>query len=136
MNRLLIAAAAVLLWSIVLSTTSYLTGQKHQSDADRTAQLAVAESDAETLRIKNRAATAAGIRTEKAQAKTDTIFQKIRSDYEIEQRNDPAIGCVLDPVSLRLWNAANTQSDGAAAGEPDGRMRDAADPAAGAERSE
>lgn len=136
MNRMLMLALALLLWSIGLGTTAYLVGQKHQADADRTAQLAVAENDAETLRIKNRAATAAGIRTEKAQAKTDTIFQKIRRDYETEQRNDPAIGCVLDPVSLRLWNAANTQSDGAAAGEPDGRMRDAADIAAGAERSE
>lgn len=136
MNRMLLSALALLLWSIGLGAAAYLAGQKHQSDADRAAQLAVAENDAETLRIKNRAATAAGIRTEKSQAKTETIFQKIRSDYEIEQRNDPAIGCVLDPVSLRLWNAANTQSDGAAPGEPDGRMRDAADPAAGAERSE
>lgn len=136
MNRMLMLAIALLLWSIVLGTGAYLVGQKHQADADHAAQLAAAENDAETLRLKNRAATAAGIRTEKAQTKTDATFQKIRSDYETEQRNDPAIGCMLDPVSLRLWNAANTQSDPAAAGEPDAGLRDAADPATGTERGE
>lgn len=136
MNRILMLATAFLLWSIGIGSTTYLFGQKHQADTDQAAQLAVAENDAETLRIKNRAATAAGLRTEKAQTKTDATFVKIRNDYEIEQQANPAIGCVLDPVSLRIWNAANTQSDGAAASESAGGLRQSADPASGAERSE
>lgn len=136
MNRTLMLATALLLWSIGIGSTAYLFGQKHQADADQAAQLVAAENDAENLRIKNRAATAAGLRTEKAQTKTDATFAKIRNDYEIEQKRDPAIGCVLDPVSLRIWNAANSQSDGTAASESAGGLRQSADAASGTERSE
>lgn len=136
MKRLLIAAVAIMVWSIGLGTAAYLAGKSRQADADAAAQLVAVENDAETLRIKNRVGTASGIRTEKAQTKTDAVFSKIRSEYEADQRRDPSIGCVLDPVSLRLWNAAATQSDGATAGEPDGSVRDTADPAAGSERGE
>ena len=129
--------AGLLLWSIALAGTAFMSGQRVQANADKAAQIEATEIDAENLRFKSRAALNAGLRTEQAQAKTDTIFQHIRTDYETQQRHDPAIGCVLDPVSLRLWNAANTQSDGAAASEPAGEMPEQpADPAMARERGQ
>ncbi|NDP58020.1 MAG: hypothetical protein GZ090_01495 [Oxalobacteraceae bacterium] len=138
MNRILILALCIGVWSAGLTVIAYNMGTRNQANADKADQLAVAENDAEILRIKNRAAAAAGMRTEIAQVKTNTVFVKIRSDYEAEQRRDPSIGCVLDPVSLRLWNAANIQSDSAtpAASESAAGLRDAADLAAWTKRSE
>ena len=130
------AIIAALVWSIALGAASFMFGCHTQANADQAAQLEAADNAAETQRIKNRAALGAGLRAEKAQDKTDAIFQKIRNDYETEERKAPGIGCVLDPVSLRLWNEANTQSDGAAASELADGVPAAADPSAGRERGE
>lgn len=95
-----------------------------------------ASKDQRQAKRKNSAALSAGIRTEQAQAVTDTYFNKLRTDYENEKDRSPGIGCVLDPVSLRVWNDANAQSDGAAASKPDGGLPDAAAIATEPERSD
>jgi hypothetical protein len=126
----------VLIWSIVLAAGAFISGQHVQSNADKAAQLEAAENEAEKARQMNHASLESGVRTEQAQAKTDATFSAIRSEYETEQKTHPDIGCVLDPISLRLWNAANTQSDPAAAGEPADQVPDPADPGVGIERGE
>ena len=72
-------------------------------------------------RKKSRAALAAGIRTEQAQDKTNAYFDQLQATYENDKKTDPTIGCVLDPVSLRRWNAANEQPDEALR-EPDDEL--------------
>jgi uncharacterized protein HemX len=110
---------AFLMWSIALVVGAFFYGGHVQKNADIADQAQDQWNESEYLRLKNRKAVAAGIRTEKAQAKTDQFFQQLRAEYETDQRKDPAIGCVLDPVSLRQWNTANAGPDGDAAGEPD-----------------
>lgn len=132
MNSALIA----LLAALALAGASFIAGQRIQANADKAAQVEATELDAENARHKNRAALDAGLRTEQAQTRTDVTFQHIRNEYETEQRVDPALGCVLDPVSLRIWNAANTQSDSGAASEPADQMSQSADAEAAGERGE
>lgn len=129
--------AVILVWSIALAIGSFLAGQRVQSNADKAERLEAAEAEAENARHINRAILAAGVRTERAQAKTDATFLKIRTDYEAKQKADPSLGCVLDADSLRIWNAANAQDDDpAAASKPAGGMPAAAAAAAGGERGE
>jgi uncharacterized protein HemX len=110
---------AFLVWSIALVGGAFFYGGHVQKNADIAEQAQDQWNESEYLRLKNRKAVAAGIRTEKAQAKTDQFFQQLRAEYETDQREDPAIGCVLDPVSLRRWNQANAGPDGDATGDLD-----------------
>lgn len=128
--------AGILVWSILLAIGAYLVGCHVQSNADTAAQADQKEKERKQLKRKNGKALAAGLRTEQAQAATDNTFQQLRADYETDQHKTPGIGCVLDPVSLRRWNEANAQSDGAAAGEPAGEVPAAPEGEAGRERGE
>lgn len=89
-----------------------------------------------TSERKQRAGLAAGVRTEQAQAATNTYFDQLHTAYETDQQQHPGIGCVLDPVSLRRWNDANAQSSDGAASEFNDTVPDAPGAAAGTERSE
>lgn len=129
-------AALILVWSIILGIGSYLFGCHVQSNADIAAQAAEKETARIALKRKNVKGLAAGVKTENAQAASDATFQQLRADYETDQHNNPGIGCVLDPVSLRRWNEANGQSDGTTPGEPDGQVPAAAEGQAGRERGE
>lgn len=110
---------ALIAWTAFVGVATFLVGviatvnhyQLKEAKAETKALIKLARKSA--------TATAVGIQTEKAQDKTDQTYQQIKSDYEADQQNNPAIGCVLDPVSLRRWNAANAGSDGATSGEPD-----------------
>jgi hypothetical protein len=130
------AVACILIWSIILAIGFYLIGCHFQSNADTAAQADQRERERKQLKRKNTKALAAGVHTEQAQAASDTAFQQLRADYETDQRTTPGIGCVLDPVSLRRWNEANAQSDGAAASEPDGEVPAAAEGEAGGKRGQ
>ncbi|WP_409482589.1 hypothetical protein [Noviherbaspirillum sp. ST 5-3] len=120
-------AIGFLLWSIALGGGAFVFGTHVQHNADIADQQTERENDAEILRIKNRKGVAAGVRTEKAQARNDQFFQKLRADYESDKKQHPAAGCVLDPVSLRRWNEANAGADGDAASEPAAGVRPGAD---------
>lgn len=134
MTRLVVVA--FLVWSVALSGAGYRFGVHMQANADQVEQDRKRDADAALAQRKSAKALAAGVRAEQAQANTDAFFQHLRADYETDQHNDPGIGCVLDPVSLRRWNDANAQSDGAPAGEPDDGMPQPAGPDAGPERGE
>lgn len=127
---------AILLWSIILGIGAFLFGCHVQSNADVAAQAKQKEIARKQLVRKNAKGLAVGVRTEQAQAATDSTFQQLRADYETDQHNTPGIGCVLDPLSLRRWNEANGQSDSTAPGEPDGEVPAAAEGESGRERSE
>ncbi|MBC7857996.1 MAG: hypothetical protein H7Z39_04290 [Burkholderiaceae bacterium] len=116
MTRLAVIAA--LLWSVGLSMAGYKFGVHVQSIEGQVAQAKGRDVEVAQAEVKRGKALASGVRTERAQAKTDAFFQTLREDYEIDQTIYPNTGCVLDPVSLRRWNAANAQSDGGAPGEP------------------
>lgn len=111
-----------LLLLAILSVGSYTFGAHTQRNADIAEQAEQRDIENEIARHRNKQSTAAGIRTEKAQAKTDAFFQKLRADYETDQHNHPGIGCVLDADSLLRWNQANTQSGDGTAGQPDGEV--------------
>ncbi|MGB7479636.1 MAG: hypothetical protein WA924_04870, partial [Burkholderiaceae bacterium] len=68
--RPIVYAALMALLCAIGCAFSYRAGMSRQADADRAAQLEQAETDAEILRVKNRASAAAGVRTERAQIKT------------------------------------------------------------------
>lgn len=126
----------VLAWSILLGGASYKFGVRVQKNADLADQARSDKRDRKLAARKDRKALAAGVRTEHDQAATDSYFQRLRADYETDQHNNPGIGCVLDPVSLRRWNEANTQSADAAAGEPAGEVSPPAEGEGGGERRE
>ncbi len=111
--------AAFLAGVLVAGPAAFFSGKRIQRNADIAEQVEQRDNESELLRIKNRKSLAAGIRTQKAQAKTEAFFQELRADYENDKKNNPAAGCVLDADSLRRWNAANAGHDGDAAGEPD-----------------
>lgn len=110
----------------------------HYASLRCTAKEAKAErQDAKQLQRKSHRALDAGIRAQQAQDATDAFFQQLQSAYETDQQNHPGTGCVLDPVSLQRWNAANAQSDSATAGEPDDTLpENAAGSETGGERGE
>ncbi|MBA5605851.1 hypothetical protein H3H36_10815 [Duganella sp. FT3S] len=123
--------------AIVLATLAAIDDQHERAkNAVAMNEVKAAIKDGELKRRKDAAAVASGLRTEKAQAATDHYFNNLRTEYETEQKSNPGIGCVLDPVSLRRWNDANAQSDGAAPGEPDGGLPAAAPPDGATERSQ
>lgn len=109
----------ILIWTLVVAIASFMSGRGMERAAYLAEQAEQHENENELLRLKNRKAVAAGVRTEKRQAKTDAFFQELRADYENDKKQNPAAGCVLDADSLRRWNAANEGPDGGAAGEPD-----------------
>lgn len=131
-----VIVAALLAWSLVLGGGCFALGYYIRGAVEVTKEAQTQGKEVKLKARKDRRALAAGVRTEQAQAKADTAFQRIRSDYEADQRKNPAAGCVLDADSLRRWNEANTQSDGGATGEPDGEVSAAAQGAAGRERSQ
>jgi hypothetical protein len=131
-----ITVIAFLVWSIVFGAACYGFGVYVQSNASTAELVKDQKKDTQLTKAKNRKALAAGIRAEQAQVKTDTYFQHLRSDYETDQHNNPGIGCVLDPVSLRRWNDANAQSGSPAAGQPDHGLPQPTATEAGPERSE
>ncbi len=133
MNRYLIAIIAVLVWSIALAIGSYQYGKSRQADANGAAQTVVVTKGADTLQKRNEAGTDAGIRAATVEAKTNKTFAKIRSEHENNQRHSTVAGCVLDADGLRIWNAANTATEpaAAAAGEPDDTGQPAVDSDAG-----
>lgn len=116
MSRLIVFA--FLAWSVTLSVGGYKFGAHVQSIEDQAAQAKGRDAEVAQAEVKQKKALAAGVRTEQAQAKTDVFFQTLRADYETDKTIYPITGCVLDPVSLRRWNAANAQSDDGAPGEP------------------
>ncbi len=126
----------ILVWSIILAIGFYLIGCHVQSNADTAAQADQKEKDRKNLKRKNGQALGAGLRTEQAQAASDTTFQRLRADYETDQKQNPGIGCVLDLVSLRRWNEANAESDGGTASQSDGQVPAAAEGESGRERGE
>ncbi|MDQ2822443.1 MAG: hypothetical protein M3Y65_19045 [Pseudomonadota bacterium] len=128
--------ACVLVWSIILGLACYLFGAHVQSNTDTAAQADQKEKERKQLKRKNLKALASGVRTQQAQAATDSNFQELRANYETDQHENPGIGCVLDPISLRRWNEANDQSDGAATRKPDGAVPATAPREGGGERSE
>ncbi|MYM80554.1 hypothetical protein GTP44_01085 [Duganella sp. FT50W] len=128
--------AAFLAWTVAVGTGAFIGGIVVTNDAWQAKAVKTERKAGEKLARKNVKATAVGVRTEQAQDKTDQLFQTIKAEYETDQQNNPAIGCVLDPVSLRRWNAANAGSDGAASGEPDDEVPEAATSEGGPERGE
>ena len=136
MSRPGIAIAAALAWSLLLGGACYRLGAYVQTNINQAAQSKGQTKDANLAKRKNVKALAAGVRVEQAQDATAAFFSTLRTDYETDQQNHPGIGCVLDAVSLRRWNAANSQSDGDAATEPADDVPQAAAVDAGPERSE
>lgn len=118
-----VAILFILIWTLVVAIASFMSGRGVERAAYLADQAEQRENESELLRLKNRKALAAGIRTQKAQAKTEAFFQELRADYENDKKHNPAAGCVLDADSLRSWNAANAGPDGDAAGEPDAGMQ-------------
>jgi Sec-independent protein translocase protein TatA len=129
-------AAIALLWSLFMGVCGFSLGYYIRGAREVTKEVQAERKDANQKDRKDRKAFAAGVRTEQAQAKADTAFQRIRTDYEADQRKNPAAGCVLDPDSLRQWNAAAAQSDSEAAGQPDGEVPAAPDGEARRERGQ
>lgn len=123
--------AAFLAGVLIAGPAAFFAGMRIQRNADIADQAEQRENESELLRLKNRKSLAAGIRTQKAQAKTEAFFQELRADYENDKKNNPDAGCVLDADSLRRWNAANTGPDGDAAGEPDAGVQPLAEPEGG-----
>ena len=136
MSRPGIAIAAALAWSLLLGGACYRLGAYVQTNINQAAQSKGQTKDANLAKRKNVKALAAGVRVEQAQDATAAFFSTLRTDYETDQQNHPGIGCVLDAVSLRRWNAANSQSDGDATTEPADDVPPAAAVNAGPERSE
>jgi Sec-independent protein translocase protein TatA len=124
-------AAIALLWSLFMGVCGFSLGYYIRGAREVTKEVQAERKEAKQKDRKDRKAFAAGVRTEQAQAKADTAFQRIRTDYEADQRKNPGIGCVLDADSLRQWNAAAAQSDSQAAGQPDGEVPAAAEDQAG-----
>lgn len=127
--------SAFLLWSILLASGAFYMGVRFATGQQAAGEVTVERKEAVTVRKKNTRALAVGVQTQKAQEAADAAFQHIRTEYEPNQ-NMPGIGCVLDPVSLRLWNEANAQSDGNAPSQSDDELPAAAEGAAGSERGE
>lgn len=115
--------AAFLAGVLIAGPAAFFAGMRIQRNADIAEQAKQRENESELLRLKNRKSLAAGIRTQKAQAKTDAFFRELRADYENDKKDNPAAGCVLDADSLRRWNAANAGPDSDTAGEPDAGVR-------------
>lgn len=127
---------AVLVYSLVLGSSGVALGYYVRGAHEVTKELQAERKDARQKDRKDRKAFAAGVRTEQAQAKADTAFQRIRTDYEADQRKNPSIGCVLDADSMRQWNAAAAQSDSEAASQPDGEVSTTTKDEAGRQRGE
>lgn len=123
MSRAGIAVAATLAWSLLLGSACYRLGAYVQTNVAQAAQSKGQTKDARLAKRKNVTALAAGVRVEQAQDTTAAFFSTLRTDYETDQQNHPGIGCVLDAVSLRRWNAANSQSDRDTATEPADEVR-------------
>lgn len=123
-----------LVWSLILGAGSFFYGQHVQANSDVAGEVKQDAKDEKVADKKRTAAVQAGIRTEQAQVSTDTFFQHLSADYENQQLSNPGIGCVLDPVSLRVWNNANAQSDSDAPGEPSAEVQPAATIDGGPER--
>jgi Flp pilus assembly protein TadB len=125
---------AVLAWSLLLGIGGFALGYYLRGAAQVTKEAQAQDKEVKLKARKDSKALAAGIRTERAQAATDTAFQQIRANYETDQRKNPDAGCVLDADSLRRWNEANAQSDGGPASQPDGELPTPAESEAGGER--
>lgn len=128
--------AATLIWTAVSAGVGFAAGYYVRGTAAVTKETQEQTRATQQKARKDRKALAVGIRTEQAQIATDTAFQKIRSDYEADQRSNPHAGCVLDADSLRRWNEANAQSDRDATVEPDGSLSAAPATGTGRERGE
>lgn len=128
--------AALAAWTVLIGVGSFGAGVAITHKACQAKDVKSERKDKQLLARKNSQARAVGIKIEQAQDHTDQIYQQIKADYERDQQQNPGIGCVLDPVSLRRWNAANAQSDSAAGSEPDDEMPEATETATGPERGE
>ncbi|AKU21889.1 hypothetical protein [Massilia sp. NR 4-1] len=107
---------------LLVGVAGFFAGRFSASVSCDAKEVTAERVDAKAKKRKDKRALASGVRTEQAQAKTDSFFNTLRTNYENDQRVDGHVGCVLDPVSLRRWNEANAQSDGRAASEPDDGM--------------
>ncbi|WP_143745609.1 hypothetical protein [Massilia sp. KIM] len=128
------AVVAVLTWSLLVGIGAYALGWFVRDARQASHEVQALRTQAKTRDRKDQVALAAGVRTERAQARADEAFQTIRTDYEADLRKNPDAGCVLDADSLRRWNEANAQSHVDPESEPSGAVQTAAEARAWPER--